>query len=91
MTARDSVEWLRDDGFDIRALANSKTPASRVATFIESELSKDERVEAVTAEVEVLESEVHLAHVTLDDGDGPFDFVMSIDAAVVSLVSLQES
>jgi hypothetical protein len=91
MTARDSVDWARDEGYDLRQLINSKIPASRAAAMVEAELIKDERVESVTAEIEVGEDGTYACHVTLDDGDGPFDFVMSVDAAAVSLVSLQEA
>jgi hypothetical protein len=89
MTPYGSVPFWPRYGFDIRASIGSNMSDARIQMGAEEQVMLEERVEACEVVVNRIGGDVYL-YVTIDDGDGPFEFVLSVTDAAVSLVeSLQ--
>jgi hypothetical protein len=89
MTDKDSVPYWPGWGFNVRVMLESNETDARIQMGAELQIATDERIEYALVRVRRQNGEVFL-NVTIDDGDGPFDAVMSVTTAAVSLVSLQE-
>jgi hypothetical protein len=88
MTPYASVPFWPRYGFDVRTALESNMTDARIQMEAETQAQEDERVDSCEVVVGRIGGEVYLT-VTVDDGDGPFEFVLLVTAAAVSLVEMQ--
>jgi hypothetical protein len=88
-TPRDSVPDWPGYGFDLATAVESNMSDARIAMECESQAQREERIETVMVTVR-REGAVGITYVgvEIDDGDGPFPFVLELASARLSLVSL---
>ena len=89
-TPRGRFIFWPNFGTDLRAFLLTKTPALVIASAAEAECSKDEQVQSVSvnAEVQLGGRQLHLV-ILVTDAAGPFQFTLTIDEAVATLILLQ--
>lgn len=83
ITPRGGLFYDPQYGFDTRLLLNDAIPASRLAVIasqIEAEARKDERVSACSATVSLVAGTLAIK-VALTLATGPFSFVLTVGAA----------
>jgi hypothetical protein len=87
-TARGMLFYDPTYGIDIRGQMNRPFTATQAARLVEGECIKDERVNDVAATVEFSDTtETLTITLQVDDGRGPFDLTISIDAVTVEVLN----
>jgi hypothetical protein len=89
-TAPGTLAWDplgKDYGYDLRALVNTKQRDLKGITGrIVAEVQKDDRVDAAQCDAKWLSDSQIQIDITVDDGDGPFDFTLNVSALTVDLI-----
>ncbi len=85
-TPRGGLWYDRDYGTDLRAFLNGSRSRFRVASAVEQEARKDERVEAAEADVTFTDATMRV-DLSLTLEDGVFDLVLNVSALTVELVT----
>ncbi len=84
-----------DYGFDLQRRIGSSVPAGSLKTLAgnaENECLKDERVDDVRVDLEFVEETQRMdATVNIDDGEGPFDLVISVSELGVEDLEIPEA
>lgn len=77
-------------GTDLRQYLNGVVPRFRVASDVEEEARKDERVQAARATV-TFSGETMTVVLTLELADGPFALTIGVDALTVKLIDFSQA
>jgi hypothetical protein len=80
--------WGHRYGFDVAAALKSNMTDALIVAGCEEQCSEEERVESYTVTMR-RDGATRYLDVTIDDGDGPFQFVLLATEAAVSLLTLQ--
>jgi predicted mannosyl-3-phosphoglycerate phosphatase (HAD superfamily) len=86
-TSRGRFPWWPNDGLDIRDFLLSKQEVSFIERAIRDEAEKDEECDEAAVEVirEGPRGDMTI-NISIDDGDGPFDFTLLVSQARTILV-----
>jgi hypothetical protein len=88
-TPRGGLWYDPNYGTDMRQFVNGHATAFQIATAIESEALKDERVERASAEVAITQDRV-VAVVTLQLADGPFTLTVTASELTVEMTDFRQ-
>lgn len=91
-TPRGRFPWWPNFGTDIAAFLLTKSPASAVASAVESECLKDEQVSDITARV-AFSSDRRSMRIQIEifDSEGPFTFTLGVEQAKLELIERQSA
>lgn len=89
-TRRARFPWWPNDGLDVQDYLLAKKRPEDIAREVRLEGEKDECVDSIVVDASFVAGHLTLA-LTVDDGDGPFDFTLDVTAARVALVGLPEA
>lgn len=89
-TPRGRLPFWPNFGTDLRQFLLSKTRSEQISAAAEDECVKDEQVESVTIQTEILRDgrELNLT-IFVTDAEGPFRFTLEIADAKANLLALQ--
>ncbi len=80
--------WAQDDGTDLRQFVLSKVPPQRIARATIIECEKDEQVESIDVIRLTRTDRTITQRLQVNDGDGPFDFTLTITEAAAQVSDL---
>lgn len=82
------LPYWRGYGIALTDLIESNVPPAQIKMLVERQFERQERVVAAIVTPSLVDGSLTLTCV-VDDGDGPFEFVLSAADAAVKLLSLQ--
>jgi uncharacterized membrane protein len=87
VTPRGGLFYDADYGYDVRQFLSGNTVGvSAIASQVEAEAEKDERVAQVSAKVTVSGSQI-LVRLAVADGGGPFVFTLAISNVTATILT----
>lgn len=92
LTPRGRLIYDPNYGYDLEQFLNDDLgpgDLAKIAANIQNEALKDERVLTATAAV-VVQNKALIVTLTIDDGDGPFTFVLPVSLVTVQLLQVAQ-
>jgi hypothetical protein len=83
-----AIEFWPGYGFGLVHALGSNMSDARIQMGCEQQALRDERVKSARVELRRIDGEVYV-YVTLEDDEGPFDFVLTVANAKVTLLTLE--